>query len=110
MSNPKELETAELEHEVMLGEALARLNQNPDFQVLILNGYLKEKALASVSLLSVPAIKDAGRRPDIMEDLVASSNLSYWLQTVQQTYEAAIDPILSDEEEAEMLREEQESE
>lgn len=104
MSNQEELLTVDntevLEHAIEMGEALIALKKNKHFQKLILEGFLKEKVQASVSLLAVPQIKDAGRRSDIMEDLVAASNLSYFFQTVELDYEGATDPVLSDDEEA----------
>lgn len=101
MSNQHELEILEVDHHRVMGESLNRLRDNPDFKAVILDGYLRDKALASVSLLAVPAIKKAGERGDIMEDLVAASNLQYFFQTIDAFYEGATDPILSDEEEAE---------
>lgn len=101
MSNQEELiETGN--HDVDMGEALARLDKNPDFIKVIREGYLEGKVLASVSLLSVPQVKDAGKRPEVMEDLVAASNLQYWLQMVERRCQALKDPILSDEEEQEL--------
>jgi len=91
------------EHAVKLGEALRNLRKNNDFKVLIEEGYLKDKALASVSLLAVPQIKSKGLRPDIMEDLVSASNLQYFLEMVENAYVDATDPIYSDEEEKEIL-------
>ena len=112
MSNPEDIasvdRTAEVEHAIKMGEALNRLRQNPDFQTLILDGYLKDKALASVSLLAVPQIKEQGRRTDIMEDLVASSNLEYFFSMVDNQYLGAKDPVLSDEEQAELEKEQAE--
>lgn len=111
MSNQDELLTVpvEVDHNIAMGEALARLKKNPDFKKLVLDGYLKEKALASVSLLAVPQIKAEGRRTDLMEDLIASSNLSYWFMMVEQAYEGAKNPTLSDEEEAELQAEMEQS-
>lgn len=91
----------EVEHAIKIGKALKRLQDNDDFKTLILEGYLKEKALASVSMLSVPQIKESGKRPDIIEDLVASSNLSYFLIMVENAYIEATDPVYSDQEEEE---------
>ena len=104
MSNQDELLTVDqaVDHDIKMGLALERLKRNEDFKNLITNGYLKEKALASVSLLAVPQIKEQGRRTDIMEDLIASSNLEYFLQMVEQRYEGAKNPILSDQEIDEM--------
>jgi len=97
-----ELEMTDTEHHLLMGEALDRLRQNADFQKVIMEGYLREKALASVSMLAVPQIKQAGQRPDVMEDLVAASNLQYWFQTVDSFHEGCKNPILSDEEENEL--------
>ena len=101
MSNPDpvELETIDTNHDVMMGEALKRLRENPDFKTVITDGYLRDKVLASVSLLGVPQISENGKRPGVMEDLVAASNLQYFFQTVEHFYEGAMNPILSDEEE-----------
>ena len=93
----------ELEHHKVMGEALDRLRKNPDFRTVILDGYLKDKVLASVSLLGVPQISDTGKRPGVMEDLVSASNLQYFFQQVDQFHEGAKSPILSDEEEEELL-------
>lgn len=99
-----ELETIELEQALELGEAWNRLKENEDFKKIITDGYLKDKVMASVSLLAVPQIKARGERPDIMEDLVAASNLQFFLRWIETQYEAAMNPILSDEEEEEILR------
>ena len=105
MSNPDreqvELMTAQFDHAIEMGEAYKRLAKNGDFKKIILNGYLKEKVLASVSLLGVPQIQAEGKRPGVMEDLVAASNLQFFLRMIENQYAAAKDPILSDEEEAE---------
>ena len=97
-----ELETIETTQDLVMGEAWLRLQENPDFQTVIIEGYLKDKVLSSVSLLAVPQIKQEGRRPDIMEDLIAASNLKYHFKTIEHFYEGAKNPTLSDEEEAEL--------
>ena len=89
----------ETDHAIKMGEALKRLRENKDFNDLILDGYLKEKVLASVSLLAVPQIKAQGKRPDIMEDMVAASNLQFFFQMIDDAYTGAVDPVLSEEEE-----------
>ncbi len=111
MSNPEqeaiELETIEIEHHRTMGEALNRLRQNPDFQTVIMDGYLKDKVLASVSMLAVPQISEQNRRPGVMEDLISASNLQYFFQMIDQFYAGVTNPILSDEEEAAMAEAEQ---
>ena len=95
--------TEEVNHALMMGEAYERLKVNPDFKTIILEGYLNEKVLASVSLLAVPAIKARGERPEVMEDLVSASNLQFFFQMIEQAYEGAKSgPVLSDEEEDEL--------
>ncbi len=115
MSNPAteqeqiELETIEAEHHLQMGEALDRLRKNPDFIKVIQNGYLKEKVLASVSLLGVPQITDSGKRTGVMEDLISASNLQYWFAVVDNLHEGCKNPILSDEEEEELAAAEAEA-
>lgn len=94
--------TEEVEQALKLGEALQRLERNEDFKTLILDHYLNQSILNSVSLLGVPQIRDKGIRPNIMEDLVSASNLQYFFQMVRSSYESITSPILSDEEEAEL--------
>jgi hypothetical protein len=108
MSNPRteqeaiELETIEINHHLDMGEALNRLRKNPDFQKVIEEGYLKDKVLASVSILAVPQIADQGKRPGVMEDLISASNLQYFFSMIDNFYMGAKSPILSDEEEEEL--------
>jgi len=103
MSNQEqiELETIEVEHHRTMGEALIRLKENEDFKTVIMDGYLGQSVKSSVSLLAVPQIKAQGRRVDIMEDLVAASNLKYFFRMVENFYQGVVNPVLSDEEEAE---------
>ena len=104
MSNPQ-LETTPIDIDAALeqGEALERLYNNPDFRLIILDGYLKDKVLNQVSLLAVPAIKQRGTRPDVFEDLIASSNLQFYFRQIASAHKGATEPpVLSDEEEAEL--------
>ena len=101
-NNQIELETVDQEHHLLMGEALMRLRQNKDFQKVIEDGYLKNKVLASVSLLAVPQISDTGKRPGVFEDLISASNLEYYFSMIDNFYEGAKNPILSDEEEQEL--------
>ena len=94
------VETPE-DHAILMGEALERLQKNPDFKRVIREGYLEAKVLASVSLLAVPQIKDNGKRPAVVEDLIAASNLQYFFMQVEGAYQGAKDPVLSDDEQAE---------
>lgn len=88
-----ELETVELTKAYELGEALYRLEKNKDFQLVISEGYMKEKALDSVSLLAVDQIKKQGVRPDIMEDLVAISNLGEYFRMLKNFHAGAVQDL-----------------
>lgn len=98
--NAVELETISQEHNLVMGESLERLRKNPDFKRVILEGYLEQKVLASVSILGVP--QERAHRTEVMEDLISASNLQYFFRMVDHLYQGAKDPILSDEEEAEL--------
>lgn len=104
MSENDEILTVEkeTEHAIKMGKALIVLRSIPEFITLIEEGYLKEKVLASVSLLAVPQIKAQNRRPDVMEDIVAASNLQYFFQMIENAYLEATDPVYSEAEEEEM--------
>lgn len=94
MSNPEqeelELEAIQIEEYLHMGEALLRLEKNPDFMLVITEGYLKQKALNSMSMLAVPAIKKRGERPELMEDLISISNLNYHFAMIKNFHEGAI--------------------
>ncbi len=102
MSNQEqiELETIDTTHHLLMGEALERLQKNPDFIMIISEGYLRSKVLASVSLLGVPQEKD--RRGGVLEDLVSASNLQYFFSMIKSFHEGCKNPVLTDEEEAEI--------
>lgn len=92
-----ELETVEVQHYVTMGEDLAWLKSTPQFQRVIMDGYLRDKALDSVSMLSDPGIIQRNQRPMVMEDLIASSNLNYFFGMVEQQYEGALNDITGDD-------------
>jgi len=92
-----ELETFETEHHITMGEDLAWLKENPQFQRVIMDGYLKAKALDSVSLLADPGVIRRGERSAIMEDLVAGSNLGYFFMMIDYNYAGAMNTEIDDE-------------
>lgn len=97
MSNQEQLESVELQQFVAMGEALGRLEQNPDFKLVILERYMKDKALDAVSLLAVDQIKKSGRRPDVMEELVAISALGDYFRMIKNFHEGALNELSDDE-------------
>ncbi len=66
-----------------LKASLERLEGNEDFKKVILEGYFKDKAVNGVSLLASPQIKQSGARGDIMEALVAISQLEDFFLTIK---------------------------
>ena len=77
-------EVKEYNYYVGMNQALERLEQNPDFKKVILDGYFKDKAVNGVSMLASGYIKKNGLRADIMESLVAISQLQDYFITVKQ--------------------------
>lgn len=68
-------EIKEYNYWVGMKQSLERLEANPDFQKVILEGYFKNQAINQVSMLADDRIKQRGARPDIMERLIAISQL-----------------------------------
>ena len=73
-----ETEIKEYNYWVGLKQALERLETNADFQKVILEGYFKNHAINGVSRLASPYVKTNGYRPDVMEQLVAVSQLQHF--------------------------------
>lgn len=55
--------------------ALMRLEENKDFQKVILETYFKDKAVNLVSMLANPHVVSTNKRGEIMEEMVAISRL-----------------------------------
>lgn len=77
-------EVKEYNYYVGMKQALDRLEQNPDFQKVILEGYFKDKAVNGVSMLATNYIRKNGLRPEVMEGLVAISQLQDYFITIKQ--------------------------
>ena len=73
------------EEALVFYEALKRLDKNPDFKLLIRDKYLHDSVMDNFSLLAHPAIKKNGERPDVMEEMVAKSNLNLFLLNIEMT-------------------------
>ena len=65
-------------------QALDRLETNPDFKKVILEGYFRDKAVNGVSLLATDYVRKNGLRAEIMENLVAISNLQDYFLTIKK--------------------------
>ena len=77
------LEVKEHEYWVEMSAQLERLHQNPDFQAVILQGYFKDKAVNSVSMLANDGVINGGHRPSVIEDLVGISSLQDHFVTIR---------------------------
>ena len=77
----EELETVEIQKLKETYEALQRLKENSDFQTVVLDGYLKDKAVEMTSLLAVPGM--AGQRSTIFEALAAISHFENYLHMIE---------------------------
>lgn len=85
MNNLNDQQILEVENQywVDMWASLERLQQNKDFQRVILDGYFKDKAVNGVSLLAQDAIVAGGHRSAVMEDLIAISSLEDFFVTVE---------------------------
>jgi len=89
-NSEEQVESIVVDYWVSLNDALVRLKENEDFKTLILEGYLKDKAVKGVSMLATDYVKQGGHRPDVMEQLVAISQLQDYFEMVSQL--GTIDP------------------
>lgn len=62
--------------------SLERLRENKDFQAVILEGYFRDAAVDGVSMLAHDYTVTNGKRPEIMESLVAISRLQDFFRIV----------------------------
>ena len=79
----KDLLTVENEYWVGMWNSLERLKNNDDFKKVILNGYFKDKAINGVSMLATDYVQQNGLRGNVMEQLVAISNLQDYFFTIE---------------------------
>lgn len=78
-----QLETVETQQWVSRMEALERLEKNPDFINVIMEGYIRDRSLNGVSMLANESVKRQGQRPDVMEMLVAVSTLQDYFKMLK---------------------------
>ena len=94
-------EIKEYNYYVGMKQALDRLEQNPDFQKVILDGYFKDKAVNGVSLLATNYIRKNGLRPEVMESLVAISQLQDYFISIKQLGAEVPEDVEDDEDSVE---------
>ena len=77
------LETIENQYWVNMYNALERLEMNEDFKSVITDGYFNKKAVDGVSLLATDYVKSNGLRAEVMESLIAISQLQDYFATIK---------------------------
>jgi hypothetical protein len=81
--NVEELELAERAYAEEMYKNLMELYEDKRFQKVILEGYLKDKAVDQVSLLATPYVRHNNLRGAIMEELVAISALEGYFKNIE---------------------------
>lgn len=78
-----DLETVERAELTKKWDALQRLKDNPDFKTVVLDGYLKEKAVEFTSLLATDYVRRNNLRSTIFEQLAAISCFEEYLHMIE---------------------------
>lgn len=73
----------EIQYWKEMKDALDRLENNKDFTKLILEGYFKDFAASQTSMLASDYVRKTGTRPEVMERLIAISNLQDYFITIK---------------------------
>ena len=82
-NSEEELYRIENDYWVNLAKDLESLEGDKRFQNVIMNGYFKDKAVNGVSMLAADQIVRNGLRPDVMEQLIAISQLQDYFMTIK---------------------------
>lgn len=84
------------------GVALERLRNNPDFQKIVMEGYLKDEAIRLVHALKEPSMKDEASQILLHKEMEAVASLgahfNYVLQHARHSQEALDDAAKEEEE------------
>ena len=72
------------QHQLRLSEALDRLQQHPDFKLLVMGDYLKEQTVRLGHLLSEPAYQHKSKRKPIINEMHAIGTFLSYLRSVDQ--------------------------
>jgi hypothetical protein len=65
-------------------QALERLEKNPDFKLLILEGYFKDRAINLVSALGSDYVRRSGTRGELIEEANSISMLQQYFITIKK--------------------------
>lgn len=89
-----------------LGKALLNLKNNPDFKLLISEGYLKAEAVRLVHLRCDPNMDQPHQQAAILRDIDAIGSLSEYFRIIARSAEQAERSIKGAEEEIQAIEEE----
>lgn len=78
---------------VARGEALARLNDNPDFKLVILDGYFKEECMRNVALKAAYAMRKDEDQKIILKAIDSIGELNNYLSLIEQQAQEMSDAI-----------------
>ncbi len=95
------------QQQVGLGDALLRLQQNPDFQLLIMQEYLKDQAARLGHLLSDHTMQTKEKRKPIIKEIESIGNFLSFLRVTGQRAAMAKEAIRVNEEELANIAQEQ---
>lgn len=87
---------------VEMRDKAIRLSKNKDFQVVIMEGYLKDEAVRLTSLLGDPDMKDS--QDDIQNDLYAISSFHRYLRKLKMQGDMMEKAVMDLEEELQQQR------
>lgn len=84
---------------VSLGQALERLEQNADFQRLIMQDYMREQPIRLGHLLSDPSMQDKASQKKIVTELKAIGDFTTHLRMIFRRAQMAAEAIRVNEDE-----------
>jgi len=96
VSSEEELLRVENDYWAGMAQDLVDLERDPKFKRVILEGYFRDRAVNGVSLLANDNIKRNNQRSDIMEQLIAVSQLQDYFITIKNL---GLSPAIGDEDE-----------
>jgi len=94
--NQAAIESTDNTYWVEQAKALEQLEKDPNFIKVVLDGYLKDKAIRGTSLLATDYVKANGLRTDVMEGLIAISALEDHLKVIKNMGNIASQNLTND--------------
>lgn len=95
------------QHSVALGQALGRLQQNPDFKALIVDDFLREQPIRLGHLMCDPSMQSKEQQKNIVADIKAIGNFHTYLNLTFRRAQMAAEAIRVNEDELDEIYKEQ---